>query len=174
MCGHDFWHGGQAGRHLGQVDRSRSRGRKMFIWMFHWLLIAYSMDLLKKKLRNTTGGNKTWGVFKAYVVFFVTTQGEQKCIKGVHSENTSRSLKCTLSIHFTTERCCERCGKTYFKVYSPPQLWKLWAGNSKCYPFITPRSLGVLEGLSPFVPVDLCQLPDTSNKVDYLYTTPRL
>ncbi len=134
MCGHDFWHGGQAGRHLGQVDRSRSRGRKMFIWMFHWLLIAYSMDLLKKKLRNTTGGNKTWGVFKAYVVFFVTTQGEQKCIKGVHSENTSRSLKCTLSIHFTTERCCERCGKTYFKVYSPPQLWKLWAWNYQFLP----------------------------------------
>ena len=45
-------------------------------------------------------------------------QGKQKCIKGVHSENTSRNLKCTLSIHFTTERCCERCGKTYLKVYS--------------------------------------------------------
>ncbi len=26
------------------------------------------MDQLKKKLRNTTGGNMTWGVFKAYVV----------------------------------------------------------------------------------------------------------
>ena len=38
------------------------------------------------------------------------TQGEQKCIKGVHSENASRNLKCTISIHFTTERCCERCG----------------------------------------------------------------
>ncbi len=42
----------------------------------------------------------------------ITSQGEQKCIKGVHSKNTSRNLKCTLSIHFTTEKCCERCGKT--------------------------------------------------------------
>ncbi len=31
------------------------------------------------------------------------TQGEQKCIKGVHSGNTSRGLKCTLNIHFMTE-----------------------------------------------------------------------
>ncbi len=26
----------------------------------------------KMELRNTTGGNTTWGVLKAYVVFFVT------------------------------------------------------------------------------------------------------
>ncbi len=38
--------------------------------MFHRLMRAYSMDLLKKKLRNTTGGNTTWGVFKAYAFFY--------------------------------------------------------------------------------------------------------
>ncbi len=29
------------------------------------------MDLPKKKLMDTTGRNTTWGVFKAYVVFFL-------------------------------------------------------------------------------------------------------
>ncbi len=47
----------------------------MFIWMFHRLLKAYSMDLLKEKLRNTTGRNTTWGVFKAYAGFFYLNIG---------------------------------------------------------------------------------------------------
>ncbi len=29
----------------------------------------------KKKLRNTTGRNTTWGVFKAYVVFVAVNRG---------------------------------------------------------------------------------------------------
>ena len=33
------------------------------------LVTIPSMDLPKKKLRNMTGRNTTWGVFKAYVVF---------------------------------------------------------------------------------------------------------
>ncbi len=53
----------------------------------------------------------------------------------MHSEDTSRSLNCTLSIRFTTERCCERCGKPYFNK-------RLYNG----YPNLTPCSLGVLEG----------------------------
>ena len=34
----------------------------MFIWTFH-------CPWTRKKLRNTTGGNTTWGVFKVYAVF---------------------------------------------------------------------------------------------------------
>ena len=41
----------------------------------------------------------------------IISQSEQKCIKGVHSEDTSRSLKCTLSIHFEVRhRTCAYFG----------------------------------------------------------------
>ncbi len=42
----------------------------MFNGMFHSLLRALSMGMPKKTLRNTTGRNTMWGVFKAYAVFF--------------------------------------------------------------------------------------------------------
>ncbi len=36
----------------------------------------------KKKLRNTTGRNMTWGVFKAYVFFFFTQYNYAKRVHG--------------------------------------------------------------------------------------------
>ncbi len=39
----------------------------MFLGTFHGLLRALSMDLPKKKLRNATGRNTLWGVFKVLV-----------------------------------------------------------------------------------------------------------
>ncbi len=44
----------------------------MCLGMFYCLRRALTIDLSKKKLRNTTGRNTTWGVLKAYVVFFIT------------------------------------------------------------------------------------------------------
>ena len=38
------------------------------------MLRALSMDLPNKELKNTTGRNATWGVFKAYAVFFSSFQ----------------------------------------------------------------------------------------------------
>ena len=34
----------------------------------HWGIPLTSESLTMKKLRNTTGRNKTWGVFKVYAV----------------------------------------------------------------------------------------------------------
>ena len=34
----------------------------------HWEIPFTSESLTMKKLRNTTGRNKTWGVFKVYAV----------------------------------------------------------------------------------------------------------
>ncbi len=42
----------------------------MSVGMFHGLSKAVSMDLPEKKLRNTT-----WGVFKAFVFFFLLVLG---------------------------------------------------------------------------------------------------
>ncbi len=104
----EFWHGGQDGGHLGKINTSRSYDKslghevkKMFIWLFHSLLRAFSMDLLKKKLdllkkkiRNATGGNTTWEVFKAYVGFILV------CI----STEQTRGTNLAFCVHKTRAR----------------------------------------------------------------------
>ena len=50
---------GQGHRSNVKVTRSKN---------VHWDIPLTSESLAKKKLRNTTGRNTTWGVFKAYAV----------------------------------------------------------------------------------------------------------
>ena len=76
--GLEFWHGGQVEGYLGQVSRSRSwvkgQGHEVKKCSIghstdFWEPRNLSMDPPKEKLRNMTGRNTTWGVFKVYAFF---------------------------------------------------------------------------------------------------------
>ena len=74
--GLEFWHGGQVKGYLGQVIRSRSQVKGQGHWVKRcsfgcFIDFSETLDLPKKKLRNMTVRNTTWGVFKAYSVSFL-------------------------------------------------------------------------------------------------------
>ncbi len=67
----------------------------MFPWTFHCLLRVLSVDLPKKNLRNTT-----WGVFKAYAVFFLWPSSEKIKPKCDMEVKKSKS-EVMLGLHFS-------------------------------------------------------------------------
>ncbi len=65
-----FWHEGYVEEYLGQIHRSKVKVRRSKNIHLGLSLISHSLVYLPgKKLRNMTGRNSMWGVFKAFVFF---------------------------------------------------------------------------------------------------------
>ncbi len=64
--------------------------------------VSSKMRPLRNFVGSVTFGHRE-GKTRHYNEEYMDIQSEQKCIKGMHSEDTSRSLKCTHSTHFVVE-----------------------------------------------------------------------